>query len=119
MTDIKGEPVIGASVLVKGAGTGTVTDVDGNFTLDAPADALLAVSYIGYKTQEVKVGNKNSYSIQLQDDTEVLDEVVVVGYGVQKKSSLTGAVASISSQEISKQVSSNVASRLYRGVHRV
>ena len=71
VTDIKGEPVIGASVLVKGAGTGTVTDVDGNFTLDAPADALLAVSYIGYKTQEVKVGNKNSYSIQLQDDTEV------------------------------------------------
>ena len=112
VTDIKGEPIIGASVLVKGAGTGTVTDVDGNFTLDAPADALLAVSYIGYKTQEVKVGNKNSYSIQLQDDTEVLDEVVVVGYGVQKKSSLTGAVASISSQEISKQVSSNVASSL-------
>ena len=112
MTDIKGEPIIGASVLVKGAGTGTVTDVDGNFTLDAPADALLAISYIGYKTQEVKVGNKNSYSIQLQDDTEVLDEVVVVGYGVQKKSSLTGAVASISSQEISKQVSSNVASSL-------
>lgn len=112
VTDTKGEPVIGASVLVKGAGTGTVTDVDGNFTLDAPADALLAVSYIGYKTQEVKVGNKNSYSIQLQDDTEVLDEVVVVGYGVQKKSSLTGAVASISSQEISKQVSSNVASSL-------
>ena len=112
VTDIKGEPIIGASVLVKGAGTGTVTDVDGNFTLDASADALLAVSYIGYKTQEVKVGNKNSYSIQLQDDTEVLDEVVVVGYGVQKKSSLTGAVASISSQEISKQVSSNVASSL-------
>ncbi|EDO13992.1 TonB-linked outer membrane protein, SusC/RagA family [Bacteroides ovatus ATCC 8483] len=112
VTDTKGEPVIGASVLVKGAGTGTVTDVDGNFTLDAPTDALLAVSYIGYKTQEVKVGNKNSYSIQLQDDTEVLDEVVVVGYGVQKKSSLTGAVASISSQEISKQVSSNVASSL-------
>ena len=112
VTDTKGEPVIGASVLVKGAGTGTVTDVDGNFTLDAPTDALLAVSYIGYKTQEVKVGSKNSYSIQLQDDTEVLDEVVVVGYGVQKKSSLTGAVASISSQEISKQVSSNVASSL-------
>lgn len=56
VTDIKGEPIIGASVLVKGAGTGTVTDVDGNFTLDAPTDALLAVSYIGYKTQEVKVG---------------------------------------------------------------
>ena len=118
VTDTKGEPVIGASVLSERSGTGTVTDVDGNFTLDAPADALLAVSYIGYKTQEVKVGNKNSYSIQLQDDTEVLDEVVVVGYGVQKKSSLTGAVASISSQEISKQVSSNVASS-YRGVHRV
>ncbi len=67
------------------------------------------------KTQEVKVGNKNSYSIQLQDDTEVLDEVVVVGYGVQKKSSLTGAVASISSQEISKQVSSNVASKALQG----
>ncbi|GAA6255519.1 TonB-dependent receptor [Bacteroides sp. f07] len=112
VTDTKGEPVIGASVLVKGAGTGTVTDVDGNFTLDAPTDALLAVSYIGYKTQEVKVGSKNSYSIQLQDDTEILDEVVVVGYGVQKKSSLTGAVASISSQDISKQVSSNVASTL-------
>lgn len=118
VTDIKGEPIIGASVLVKGAGTGTVTDVDGNFTLDAPADALLAVSYIGYKTQEVKVGNKNSYSIQLQDDTEVLDEVVVVGYGVQKKSSLTGAVASISSQEISNRYHLMLL-QAYKGVHRV
>lgn len=112
VTDTKGEPVIGASVLVKGAGTGTVTDVDGNFALEAPVDALLAVSYIGYKKQEVRVGGKVAYSILLQDDTEVLDEVIVVGYGVQKKSSLTGAVASISSQEISKQVSSNVASTL-------
>lgn len=112
VTDTKGESVIGASVLVKGAGTGTVTDMDGNFVLEAPAEAILAVSYIGYKKQEIKVGSKIAYSIQLQDDTEALEEVVVVGYGVQKKSSLTGAVASISSQEISKQVSSNVASTL-------
>ena len=110
VVDTKGEAAIGASILEKGTTNGTITDFDGNFKLTVGPKAVLQISYIGYKTQEVKVGNKNSYSIQLQDDTEVLDEVVVVGHGVQKKSSLTGAVASISSQEISKQVSSNVAS---------
>ena len=84
VTDTKGEPVIGASVLVKGAGTGTVTDVDGNFTLDAPTDALLAVSYIGYKTQEVPLKGQTSINITLMDDTQVIDEVVVTALGIKR-----------------------------------
>lgn len=112
VTDTRNEPVIGASVLEKGTSNGTITDLDGNFSLNAAVNATFIVSYIGYKPQEISVNGKSVLSIVLEEDSELLDEVVVVGYGTQKKSSLTGAVASISSKEINKQVGSNVASAL-------
>ena len=105
--------VIGANVLVKGTSIGAITDINGEYTIVVPDEkAILVFSFIGYQKQEIAVGKNRTVNVTLKDDSQSLDEVVVVGYGVQKKSSLTGAVASISSQEISKQVSSNVASSL-------
>ncbi len=99
VTDEKGEPIIGASIFVKGTSTGTITDVEGNFTVNAPAKGKLVVSYIGYVKQEVAItGNK--VKISLKEDAKTLDEVVVVGYGTQKKESLTGAVTVISDKII-------------------
>lgn len=108
------EPVIGATIIVKGNAThGTVTDINGNFTLpNVPHDAILVVSYVGYTTQDIPVNGQNSILVELREDTELLDEVVVIGYGVQKKSSLTGSVASISSEDVNKLSVSNVASAL-------
>lgn len=81
-----GEPLIGATVRVKGSQTGSVTDIDGNFQLDAPANATLVVSYVGYKDSEIAVnGRAIIEKIQLESDSQVLDQVVVVGYGTQKK----------------------------------
>ena len=88
-------PVIGASVLVKGTSTGAATDFDGKFTLNAKPGATLVISYIGYLTKEVKVDSRNSYSITLEEDKKVLDEVVVVGYGTMKKSDISGASVSL------------------------
>jgi TonB-linked SusC/RagA family outer membrane protein len=93
--DESGIPVIGANVLVKGTTIGTTTDIDGNFTLDVPQDAVLQISYIGYLNQEISIKNQASLLIALHEDTQSLDEVVVVGYGVQKKRDLTGAVSSV------------------------
>ncbi|RGN31512.1 SusC/RagA family TonB-linked outer membrane protein [Bacteroides oleiciplenus] len=99
--DVNGEPVIGASVVLKGTSNGTITDIDGNFTLsDIPSNGMIQVSFIGYKTLEVQVKGQNSFSLTLLEDTETLDEVVVVGYGTMKKSDLTGAVGSISSEKL-------------------
>ena len=96
VADASGEPVIGASVVVKGTGNGTVTDFDGRFTIaNVPASGSLEISYIGFKTQTVTLGGKAQLSITLQEDRQLLDEVVVVGYGVQKKSDVTGAMASV------------------------
>ena len=92
VTDQNGEPVIGANVVEKGIMNGTVTDVDGKFILSISPEAILFVSYIGYKNQEVEVGKNTIVDVSLQEDTETLDEVVVVGYGTQKKVNLTGAV---------------------------
>ncbi len=89
------EPVIGASVLIEGTSNGTITDLDGNFMLsNVPSKGNLVVSYIGYATQTT-IDGKSSFSIVLAEDTETLDEVVVVGYGVQKNLNLTGSVASV------------------------
>ncbi|MDR1201189.1 MAG: SusC/RagA family TonB-linked outer membrane protein [Tannerellaceae bacterium] len=93
--DGEGEPVIGASVAVKGMSIGTVTDIDGSFSLDIPQDATLTISYLGLLPKEIKVGDKKVLDISLAENTQALDEVVVVGYGVQKKRDLTGAVSSI------------------------
>lgn len=112
VTDSSGEPVIGASIQVKGTADGTITDMDGKFTMNVPIGSTLQISYIGYKMQAVSVGDRNVIAIKLQDDTEALDEVVVIGYGTQKKSSLTASVASVSPQDIMKQVAPSVASAL-------
>ena len=99
--DQLGDPIIGANVVVKGTTNGEITDIDGNFILqNVPANAVIQISYIGYLAQEIPVGNKSSFDILLLEDTQKLDEVVVVGYGTQKKVTLTGAVSAIQSDEI-------------------
>ena len=98
--DANGEPVIGANVMVKGQSIGTITDIDGRFVLDAPKDAVLQITYIGYASQEVKVFGKREINVVLKEDTETLEEVVVVGYGVQKKVNLTGSVSSVTSESL-------------------
>ena len=92
--DSKGEPIIGANITVKGQSSiGTITDIDGRFALDVPSDAVLVVSYIGYVAQDVTVGNQKELIVSLQENTEMLDEVVVVGYGTLNRQAITGAVA--------------------------
>lgn len=110
--DSTGEPIIGANVTVKGESIGTITDIDGQFVLDAPANAVLQISYIGYVAQEVKVGNKKELSITLEEDTETLDEVVVVGYGSVKKSNLTGSLSSVKMEEVPQVATTSVSNLL-------
>lgn len=99
--DAAGEPMIGVNVLVKGTTNGTITDFDGNFSLSGVKDNdVLSVTYIGYITQEVKVGNQKTINVVLKEDTETLDEVVVIGYGTVKKRDLTGSVASVSNEAL-------------------
>lgn len=102
VTDAAGEPIIGANVVVKGTANGTITDIDGRFTLQVPSGALIQVSYIGYLNSEVKVGAQSSYTIRLKENTQALDEVVVVGYGTQKKVNLSGAIASVNVSELTE-----------------
>ena len=111
--DALGEPIIGASVVEKGAPTnGTITDFDGNFTLTVSGNEL-QISYIGYLPQVVKVqSGVTSYNVTLKEDTKTLDEVVVIGYGTQKKVNLTGAVASVSTDDIKDRVQTNVLSAI-------
>ena len=94
------EPLPGVNVLEKGTTNGTITDLDGNFTLSVPSDAILTVSYIGYKSQEISVKGNKSLRILLQEDSEALDEVVVIGYGVQKKSVVTASIARVTSEDL-------------------
>lgn len=97
VVDVNGVPVIGASILVKGTTDGTITDIDGFFQLNN-AKGTLVISYIGYKTQEIEIKGRTDFKIVLKEDSEILDEVVVVGYGTQKKESLTGAVTVVDSK---------------------
>lgn len=105
--DMAGEPIIGANVTIKGQSIGTITDIDGRFIINAPANAILRITYIGYIPQEIKVENKRELKIILQEDTETLDEVVVVGYGVQKKSDVTGAMIRVNSDELNSRPAAN------------
>ena len=98
--DVNDEPIIGANVIVRGQSIGTITDIDGRFMLDAPKDAVLQITYIGYVPQEVKVGNQKELNVILKEDTKTLDEVVVVGFGTQKKVNLTGAVGLATAKEL-------------------
>lgn len=107
IVDSTGEPVIGANIVEKGTTNGTITDLDGNFTLEVSPKSTLLVSYIGYAPQEVAVGNQLNIQIKLHEDTEMLDEVVVVGYGTQKKSDVTTAVASVSSENLKNRAAVN------------
>ncbi len=110
--DTNGEPIIGANVTVKGQSIGTITDIDGRFVLDAPKDAVLQITYIGYISQEVKVSGKKGLNIVLKEDTETLDEVVVIGYGTAKKSDLTGATAQIKPEALTSSVVGNALESL-------
>ena len=105
--DEHGDPLIGVTILIKGTNSGTVTDLDGKFSLKVPSGAQLEISYIGYKNQLVTVDDQSVLLIKMVSDTELLDEVVVVGYGVVKKRDLTGSVSSVKSDEITKVASSN------------
>ena len=107
VVDEKGEPVIGASVSLKGTDKGTITDFDGNFSLDIPSDGTLNISYLGYQTQQLAANDKNISRITLLEDSKAIDEVVVVGYGSIKKANLSGAVDQISSKQLEHRVSGN------------
>lgn len=110
--DNNGEPIIGANVIVKGTTNGTITDMDGNFSIEADAKATLNISYIGYLPKEIVVGNEKSIRILLTEDTKTLDEVVVIGYGTQKKADLTGAVANVSTEKLNTQSNVNIGQAL-------
>ena len=110
--DAKGEPVIGASIVVKGTTNGTITGIDGDFTLTNVAKgSTIQISYIGYVSQEIKF-NGQSLNVVMKEDTELLDEVVVVGYGVQKKANLTGSVASINAEALESRAVASVSAAL-------
>lgn len=112
VTDASGEPIIGANVIEKGTTNGTITDIDGQFSLNLPEGATLQFTYIGYQQREVKVDNRRDFSVRLQEDTQNLEEVIVVGYGIQKKVSTTSAVAQIKSDELTVCPTSNVQQTL-------
>jgi TonB-linked SusC/RagA family outer membrane protein len=103
VTDRYGEPLIGASVIENGTKNGTVTDTDGRFSISTTQGTLLTVSYIGYETQKIKVGDKTDFQITLQENQKLLDEIVVIGYGTVKKSDLAGSVASVSAKQFKDQ----------------
>ena len=114
--DASGEPIIGASVLVKGTSNGSITDLDGKFTLsNVPTNGTISVSYIGYTTQEISIKGQKNFSVKLLEDAKALDEVVVVGYGVQRKSDLTGAVASVKTADALKSTPSGNVSDALQG----
>lgn len=110
--DSTGETIIGANIRVKGKSTGTITDIDGNFSINAKNGDILLISYIGYKTKEVQINNASQLNITLSPDTEILDEVIVVGYGSQKKATVTGSISQIDGDEMKKANKVNLTSSL-------
>lgn len=116
VVDAAGEPVIGANVKVKGTTTGTITDVNGEFSLEVSSGSTLEISFIGYETYELQVGNKSSFKVTLKEDSEMLDEVVVVGYGTMKKKDLTGAVAAVKGGDLAARKTTNLSTALQGAV---
>ncbi len=112
VTDAANEPIIGASVVEKGTTNGVITDFDGNFALSVSPKATIIISYVGYATQEVPVNGKTNIRVTLKEDTEMLDEVVVVGYGTMKKSDMTGAISSVDVDDLVKRTTTNPAEAL-------
>ena len=109
-------PVAGANVIQKGTTNGTTTDMDGNFSIEVPANATLQISFIGYIPQDIVVKNQNVINVLLKEDTQALEEVVVVGYGTMKKQDLTGAVASIKGSDMEKEQRQTIQDMLRTGV---
>ena len=113
VVDGTGEPLIGVSVLVKGTSAGAVTDLDGKFSIpNVNSESTLVVSYIGFSTQEIKVGNQTVFNITMEDDAQLLDEVVVIGYGTMSKRDLTGSIASVGAEELAAVPVNNVSEAL-------
>ena len=103
----------GANVLLKGSTNGTITDVDGNYSISVPSEkSVLVYSFIGMSTQEITVGKQRTIDVVLKDDSEMLDEVVVVGYGTQKKATLTGSVSQVGGEELKKVAATNLTNTL-------
>ena len=113
VVDQDGEPLIGATIKLKGAQTGVITDFDGNFSIEAPSNATLVVSYVGYKDREIAVrGRAVIEQIQMESDAMMLEQVVVVGYGTQKKADLTGSVSIVNADELKRTSGSNISTML-------
>jgi TonB-linked SusC/RagA family outer membrane protein len=110
--DATGEPVIGASVLQKGTTNGTISDIDGNFTLSMPRNATLVVSYVGYVSQEIPVNGRTSLTVVLQEDSKILEDVVVIGYGTQRKEAVTGSVVSMKGDDLRQIQTGNISSAM-------
>lgn len=110
--DEMGETMIGVSVLVKGTAGGTITDSNGNFTVKVPSQGVLVISYVGYKTQEVKVNVKSALKISMEPDSQALEEVVVIAYGQQKKVTITGSVSNVNSKELLKSPSASLGNAI-------
>ena len=114
VVDQEGEPIIGANIVIKGSTTGVVTDVDGKFSLTVSEQDRLLISYIGYVPVEITIGNKNVLNIQMQEETLALDELVVIGYGTRKKSTLTGSVSMIDKEVLEDRPVARALLRAYR-----
>lgn len=112
ITDEKGEAIIGANIQVKGTATGTITDFDGKFEIEAPVNGTILISYIGYLNESVNIGDRSVINVRLKEDTKLLDEVVVVGYGTQKKVNLTGSVSMITADDLNSRPVSSVSGGL-------
>ena len=113
VVDTNGDPVIGAAVTVAGnSRIGAATDLNGAFSLSVPAGASISVESIGYKSQTIAVGNQSVFNITLEEDTEMLEETVVIGYGVQRKSNVTGAIASVKDSDLENRTATDVAQAL-------
>ena len=112
VNDEAGDPIIGATVKVQGTNTGAITDMDGNFSLQAASNATLLVSYVGYMPQTVPVAGKSNLVIVLKEDVTTLNDVVVIGYGTMKKSDISGSVASVNTADMLKRTPTNIAQGL-------
>ena len=112
VNDEAGEPIIGATVKVQGTNTGAITDFNGNFQIQAASNATLNVSYVGYVPQSVKVAGKTNITIVLKEDAQMLNDVVVVGYGTMKKSDISGSVATVDQEAVMKRVPTNIGQAL-------
>lgn len=112
VTDINGEPIIGANIVEKGTTNGTITDIEGKYSIDALLSSTLQITYIGYNPQTIAVNNRRVINIQLKEDSQAIDEVIVVGYGVQRKGNLTGSVAAIKSEKLTTAPIANVTNAL-------